>query len=67
MKSQEELIAEWQAQLASAKRQLGDFETGRLRWKVSGVDRSDTHIAALKEVIASVEKLLEAHGVEPNS
>jgi hypothetical protein len=67
MKSQEDYLAEWQTQLASAKRQLGYFEAGKMRWKVSGVDRSDAHIATLKKVIASIEKLLEAYGVEPGS
>jgi hypothetical protein len=61
MKSQDEYVAEWQAQLASAKRQLGSFETGKMRWKVNGVDRTDSHIAALKRAIEGIEKLLLAY------
>lgn len=66
MQSQVEYLAEWQAQLASAKRQLGYFETGEMRWKVNGVDHSDSHIAALKKASGGIEKLLAAYGVEPN-
>ena len=64
MPSQTDYLAEWQAQLASAKRQLGYFESGKMRWKVSGVDRSDAHIATLKRVIEGIEKLLLTYGVE---
>lgn len=60
MKSQEDYLAEWQSQLASAQRQLGYFESGKMRWKINGVDRTDAHVRALKRVIASLEKLLEA-------
>lgn len=66
MQSQVEYVAEWQAQLASAKQQLGYFETGKMRWKVNGVDRSDSHMAALKKAIVGIEKLLAAYGVEPD-
>lgn len=66
MQSQAGYIAEWQSQLASAKQQLGYFENGKMRWKVNGVDRSDSHIAALKKAIGGIEKLLAAYGAEPN-
>lgn len=62
MPSQDEYLADWKAQLASAKRQLGYFESGKMRWKVNGVDRSDSHIAALKRAIEGIEKLLAACG-----
>jgi hypothetical protein len=62
MQSQAEYLAGWQEQLASAKRQLGYFEDGKMRWKVSGIDRSETHIAALKRAIEGIEKLLALYG-----
>jgi len=67
VQSQDEYIAEWQAQLASAKRQLDYFESGKMRWKVNGVDRSDVHIAALKRAIGGIETLLDAYGFEPDA
>ena len=54
----DEDIAGWRNQLASAKRQLGCFESGNMRWKVNGVDRSDDHIAALRGIINNIEILL---------
>lgn len=60
--AQNDYLAEWKAQLASAKRQLDRFETGKMRWKVNGVDRTDFHISALKKTIANIEKLLELYG-----
>jgi hypothetical protein len=65
MQSQEEAVAQWQAQLASAQGQLSNFQTGRMRWKVNGVDRTDSHIAALKHTIEGIEKLLAAYGAGP--
>ena len=58
MQTQDEQLGEWRAQLASAKRQLGFFESGRMRWLANGVDRSDAHVAALKQTISGIEKLL---------
>lgn len=58
MQTNDEFLAEWEEKLASAKRQLGYFESGKMRWKVNGVDRSDHHIAMLKRVIESIEKML---------
>jgi hypothetical protein len=55
--SRDDYIAEWEAQLASANRQLGYFKKG-MRWKMQGMDRTDVHIAALKKTIANIEKLL---------
>lgn len=60
MQSQEEYLAQWSAQLEAAKQQLGYFESGKMRWKMNGVDRSDAHIAALKRIIGSIEQLLAA-------
>ncbi|PHR19457.1 MAG: hypothetical protein COA41_07190 [Sphingopyxis sp.] len=61
MKDQEQLIAEWKTQLASARKQLGNFESGKMRWKINGVDRSDHHIAMLKKVIETIEKMLDIY------
>jgi hypothetical protein len=55
--SRDDYIAEWEAQLASANRQLDYFKRG-MRWKMQGVDRTDIHIAALQKTIANIEKLL---------
>ena len=54
----DEDIAGWRNQMASAKGQLGYFESGNMRWKVNGVDRSDDHIAALRGIINNIEILL---------
>ena len=64
MKTHAEFLAEWRDWLRSAKRQLGYFESGKMRWKVNGVDRSDQHIATLRRVIESIEKMLEPYGDE---
>lgn len=61
MKDQEQLISEWKTQLVSAKKQLGYFESGKMRWKINGVDRSDHHIAMLKKVIENIEKMLDIY------
>jgi hypothetical protein len=61
MQSQEEYLAEWSERLEEAKRQLGYFESGKMRWMTNGVDRSDAHIAALKRIIGSIEHLLAAY------
>jgi hypothetical protein len=55
--SRDDYIAEWEGQLASAKRQLSAFKRG-MRWTMQGVDRTDIHVAALKKAIANIEKLL---------
>lgn len=61
--AEEDYLTQWQNQLASARRQLGYFESGRMRFKMNGVDRSDQHVATLKRIIESIEKLLESYGV----
>lgn len=65
MQSQEEALSEWRAQLASAQGQLSNFQTGRMCWKVNGIDRTDSHIAALKHTIEGTEKLLTAFVAGP--
>lgn len=55
MRSPDEYLTGWQAQLSSAKRQLKYFQSGKMRWRVNGVDRSDAHIATLKRVIESIK------------
>lgn len=64
MKTHEEYLAEYQAQMDSARRQLRWFETGKMVWKISGVDRTDSHKAALRRVIESLEELLTSYGVD---
>lgn len=61
MKDQEQLIAEWKTQLGSARKQLGNFESGKMRWKINCVDRSDHHIAMLKKVIETIEKMSDIY------
>ena len=64
MKSSEEYLAEYLDQWSSLKRQLAAFETGKMRWKISGVDRTDHHMDRLRHVIDSMETLLESYGVD---
>jgi hypothetical protein len=61
MQTNDEYLVDWNKQLASAKRQLDYFETGKMRWKINRFDRSDHHVAMLKRAIESIERLLATY------
>lgn len=51
-------MANYQDQLSHVQRQLRNFNLG-MRWKVSGVDRTDSHVATLKKMRDNIRRMID--------